>query len=46
VVVATEAGSRAVRFPRPMRPVDGDGASVTTADLDLEFGEVRLFVAT
>ncbi len=45
VVVATEAGSRTVRFPRPMHLVDGDAPPASTATLDLAFGAVRLFVS-
>ncbi len=44
MLVATEAGSRTLVVPRPMRAVDG-GLAQTRHDLDLEFGDVRLFVA-
>lgn len=44
MVVATDQGERVIRFPRPMRAVEG-GATGTEHRVMMEFGEVRVFVS-
>jgi len=43
-VIATAAGARTLTFPSPMRPVEGGPASLTH-HVDMEFGDVRIFIA-
>ena len=44
MVVATEAGRRSIALPAPMRPAEG-GAPLREHTLDLDYGDVRLFLA-
>jgi hypothetical protein len=43
MLVATDKGERLLRLPQSMVPVEG-GSAGTEHKLNMEFGEVRLFV--
>ncbi len=43
MIVATDQGERVLRLPAPMVPVEG-GAAAIEHRLNMEFGEVRLFM--